>query len=420
MNDFFEQTTNCFIRRLEDYNLNILQISPYLPSTNANHAGGVCMGKEIEALNNCNNTVYVLTFVSTKHEVDLLEKNKATNAKIEYVKINKIQRLLHIILNPLKPNYFATRSSIRFSIKLIRLIKDYNINAIHAEYTSMGQYLWIKKIYPSLKFNLVQHDVTLQSFRRKVICEKSLIKRWYYYLQERLIFLSEKKYCSVSDNIFVFNKKDKCLIQNEYHVDNVTILSPYYGIEKEVIKHNIWGISTNKENNICFMGQMGRPENYLAAYRLIRIFNNISDQIHNCKLFIIGNNPPEKLKSMASDRINITGYVDDVDDYMKKCKIAVFPLTLGAGIKIKVLRSMVSGIPVITTNIGAEGIDESGKVLLICQSDKEFETNIINLLNNVDVYENYKRAQYEFINESFNWEKSVDILNKHYASLVDI
>lgn len=394
--------------------MNILHISPYLPSVNAYHAGGVCMGKEIEALVN-NNKVYVLTFISSEHELSLLDKMKNKNIKVEYVKINKFQRLISIIFNLNKPNFFAARSSIKFSFKLIKLIKKYNIEVIHAEYASMGQYLWVKKLFPALKFNLVEHDITIQSFRRKAVDEKALFKSLYYKIQAHLVYSAEKKYCLMADKVFVLNAKDKNLINTEYQRNDAIVLTPYFGIDEELSKGYIRDEIKNKENNICFMGQMGRPENYLAAFRLIKIFNNISSQLPNTKLYIIGNNPPDDLKQMNNSTVEVTGYVENVDEYISKCKIAVFPLTLGAGIKIKVLRSMALGIPVITTEVGAEGIDEDGETLLICHTDEEFEKNIINLLNNNELYLKRKSDQVQFVNNNFNWKKSVLLLNEHYS-----
>ena len=142
--------------------MNILHISPYFPSTKANHAGGVCMGKEVETLKKWHQ-VYVLTFEASEFDAGL-KKEYEKDGHYHSVKISKITRMAHVIAEPWMPNYFAARSSFRFAWKLISMVKKYKINAIHAEYASMGQYLWIRRLFPHIKFNIVEHDMTAQSY----------------------------------------------------------------------------------------------------------------------------------------------------------------------------------------------------------------------------------------------------------------
>lgn len=71
-------------------------------------------------------------------------------------------------------------------------------------------------------------------------------------------------------------------------------------------------------------------------------------------------------KKKECENIHITGFVENIEDEILKNQIAVFPLTLGAGIKLKVLLACGLGLPVITTDIGAEGIDEDGKHIDSC------------------------------------------------------
>ena len=107
------------------------------------------MGKEIETLQKWHQ-VYVLTFEASEFDAGL-KKEYAEDDYYHSVKINKFTRMVHVALEPWMPNYFAARSSFRFAWKLICLVKKYKIHAIHAEYASMGQYLWIRRLFPDLK-----------------------------------------------------------------------------------------------------------------------------------------------------------------------------------------------------------------------------------------------------------------------------
>ena len=334
--------------------MNILHISPYFPSLGANHAGGVCMGKQIETLRQWN-TVYVLSFEASEYDRKLREKLE-NDGFCRSIKISRMRRLAHMLAEPWMPNYFAARSSIRFAVIMIYMVRKYKIDAIHAEYASMGQYYWIKKLFPELKFNMTEHDMTAQSYERKVNDSRG-IKKIYLNSQLKKVLRKEGKYCRQVDCLFTFNEKDKNLIEKQYGRSDCKVLNPYYGLDDGVGSQEP-DDGVRKQGMICFLGQMGRDENYLAAIRLIQIAARVKEQIPELQVYIVGNQPSEQLRQMENDYIHVTGFVDDVDLYLKQAQAAVFPLTLGAGIKLKVLRSLAIGTPVITGSIGAEGIDE--------------------------------------------------------------
>lgn len=193
--------------------MNILHISPYYPALDTNHAGGVCMGKEIETLRKWNQ-VYVLTFVASEFDRKL-KREREGDHRYHSVTINQWTRLFHVMAEPWMPAYFAARSSLRFAWKLIWAVKKYKIDAVYGEYASMGQYLWIKRLYPHLRFSIVEHDMTAQSYERKLKDSKGW-RKVYIRHQLRLILKKEGEYCGKADLVFAFNRKDQRLIEERY------------------------------------------------------------------------------------------------------------------------------------------------------------------------------------------------------------
>lgn len=390
--------------------MNILHISPYFPDIEENHAGGVCMGKQIETLRR-KHQVYVLTFIASKFDRKILLRY-LNNSYYQYVAINRVTRLIHVFFEPFLPNYFATRSSLRFIFKLVYMIKKFQIDAVHAEYASMGQYFGIIRwLFPSIKINLVEHDVTIQSYERKME-QANGMKKLYYNWQCKKIMCSEGKYCRRADIVIVFNQKDKDLLTHYYKISDIRVMNPYYGMEQDSIRT----VGNRRYNyaTICFLGQMGRAENYEAAARLIRISRRVKADIPELEVYIVGNNPPKELKEEQNEFIHVTGFVEDVDQYLLNSQLAVFPLTLGAGIKLKVLRSMALGVPVITGKIGAEGIDEDGQVITLADSDNEYEQMIGYLIGNIEKCETLSSESRKFVYERFNWNISKQVLSEIY------
>ena len=382
--------------------MNILYLAPYVPDVRAGHAGGVCMGKTVETLKK-NHNVYVLTYCNNAYEVKLL----FDHPDFQYVKTSRLTFVWSILTHLLMPNLFAVRSDKAFCRLVCKTIEEKKIDVIHAEYTQMGQYVCIKEKYPGIKFNLVSHDVVLQSYERQ--CRNgSIFSRIWAAVEREKVKRYEKKYLSAADLIFTFNEKDKSLLNEFYGIDHVRLINPYYGID-------FTGQNTNvkKENSICFVGQMGRIENHSAAMRLIKIFKQMD--ISGWKLNVIGAYPKEELLNEESENIHITGFVENINDEILKNKIAVFPLTTGAGIKFKVLLAFGLGLPVITTSVGAEGIDPDGKVLVLAETDDEIKQQMEIFMSNDSYCLEKSSSAVDFVRNNFNWKFTEAVFSEIYG-----
>lgn len=385
--------------------MNILHISPYVPSIHASHAGGVCMGKEVETLKEKHN-VFVLSFINDEKEQKIAqEEYDKTNSL--FIKSTPFTKAVNAIMHPWRPLFFSIRSSYAFKKRLKEIIEKKSIDAVHAEFTSMGQFIWIKKKFPNISFTLVEHDVTKQSYDRQVEDTKG-VKRLFYRVQAYLVKRCEEKYCSLADHVLTLNEKDKRLVENYYNLKKVEVMVPFYGLDFNKVEKK----TEKMKNSICFIGNMSRKENDLAAKKLIDICSKLSNQEFN--LTIIGAYPSDELLKMESDKVHITGFVDVIEDEILKHEIAVFPLTLGAGIKLKVLLACGLGLPVVTSHVGAEGIDEEGEVLFLAEADDEFLKSIELLINDPDLRKEKAIQSKKFILTKFSWDKTKKIFNSIY------
>lgn len=363
------------------------------------------MGREVEELAQ-HNEVHLLTFANSSEEKKLANEHAGY---IETVRSNAFIMGLRCLLHPTLPFLFSARTSLSFAIKLIRAVKKYRIEAIHAEYTAMGQYVWVKCLFPNITFTLVEHDVVLQSYERKEMRTHGLGKlfaRW----QLGRVRAKEKSYCERADNVLVLSDKDASLIRKYYpNTCEPVVINPYCGVDVDNAKTG----KREKDARICFVGQMSRPENNEAAMRLIRLYRqNGLDSL--AKLVIIGANPSQEVLAECSDNIIATGFVDDIAEEISKCTIAVFPLSAGAGVKVKILQAGSLGLPVITTAVGAEGIDEDGCALIVSEDDTEMAEEAKKLLADHSAWENKSTSIQEWMKTHFSWDKTQGIFKQLY------
>ena len=240
----------------------------------------------------------------------------------------------------------------------------------------------IKNIYPKTKIVASEHDVTFIGYRRKYEyftgTKKLLWKLKYMY--EKRMELSNLSKC---DLVLPHNKDNKAVLMREGILESKIIgLVPYF--------KNMTLVPRNSNyKDILFFGAMARPENSLSAIWFIEnVLPRLTDL--DIRFVILGSNPPGELKKYQSDRVYITGFVDSITPYFSQSMCLVAPLVLGAGIKIKVLEALSSGIPVLTNEIGIEGIPaKNEQEYFQCTKPEEYEAMIRCIYNKKFIRENF-------------------------------
>nr|WP_060788339.1 glycosyltransferase [Geobacillus zalihae] len=158
--------------------------------------------------------------------------------------------------------------------------------------------------------------------------------------------------------------------------------NPYFTIvEIPNIHDNL--LNTNSyesRKDLLFIGNFNHIPNIDAInYFVGEVWPLVKEKIPDLKFYIVGNRSDEIIKLNDEDII-VTGYVPDTQPFLQSCRVAVVPLRYGAGMKGKIGEAMSSGIPVVTTTIGAEGMNlENGRHVLIADDKYNFAEHIVKL-----------------------------------------
>lgn len=167
-------------------------------------------------------------------------------------------------------------------------------------------------------------------------------------------------------------------------------------------------------NYVGFLGVLNVAHNESAIKHFVKnILPKVLKVKPDVKFLIIGGGATVGLKKLASENVIFAGRVDDVREYLKKCKIFVCPLTFGSGIKTKNLESMSMGLPVVTSVIGAENIDAvSGKDWIVAESDEDFANSILKLLDDDKLRTKIGKCGSNFVRKNFTWQVAEKELKK--------
>ncbi|MEM9923908.1 MAG: glycosyltransferase [Cyanobacteria bacterium P01_D01_bin.50] len=324
----------------------------------------------------CDRTTIDIVVIANKTEIntatDLVDQYK--NNLFTYP-LRKLDKIINCLTNLSIPLKFSTRYQAKVAEKLQELLDQNTYDIIHFEYSHAAVYLDLIKNQINSNYTrtvISIHDIVSQSFLRK--SEKNFILG----VEVARLFKLEKKLYSSVNELWVLSKKDGNILTSLFSIpENKIIIKPpklsdfIYKIERKIDKID--------KKSLLFWAAMNRPENEQAAITFIEnCFTKLLEIDSEYKLYIVGSNPSQYIQKNANKNIIVTGFIENPTPFFEKAEIGIVPLLQGAGIKLKTLEMLEAGLPVISTSIGAEGIETSKNIYV---NDNFYEW--VNLITNL-------------------------------------
>lgn len=163
---------------------------------------------------------------------------------------------------------------------------------------------------------------------------------------------------------------------------------------------------SKKKSGLLFVGGFGHGPNIDAVKWFVsEIWPAIKDKIDG-EFYIVGSNAPDEIKKLAGDGIIFKGFVseEELQSLYQRCKMAVVPLRYGAGVKGKVIEAIYNGIPIVTTNIGAEGIPEIDQFVVVEDSADTFAKQVVDLYGDDVKLAKMAEQSQQYIKEHFSMD----------------
>ncbi|HEY9696907.1 MAG TPA: tetratricopeptide repeat protein [Trichocoleus sp.] len=180
--------------------------------------------------------------------------------------------------------------------------------------------------------------------------------------------------------ITVTEQEQDLLIQQS--ISNVAVVPnihvAYSGIQKDF----------SQRQGILFIGGYNHPPNVDAVLWLCQsIMPEVWKVLPHVRVTLLGNNPPNIIKQLANNRVNVTGYVADVSNYFLNHRVFVAPLRYGAGMKGKIGQSLEYRLPIVSTLIGVEGMGLTHEQeVLVADTTEVFIQQILRLYQDENLW----------------------------------
>ena len=172
--------------------------------------------------------------------------------------------------------------------------------------------------------------------------------------------------------------------------------------------------------HLVFVGTLSYPPNTEAVLHFYRrILPWIRAAVPDVHLTVVGQQPPPEVRALASGEITVTGTVPDVRPYLRAAQVVVVPLLQGAGTRLKILEALAMGKAVVSTRIGAEGLDLThGEELFIADGDEEFARRTVELLCSPTLRRALGQRGRARVVRDYEWRRIARVLEGAYQVLV--
>jgi polysaccharide biosynthesis protein PslH len=140
----------------------------------------------------------------------------------------------------------------------------------------------------------------------------------------------------------------------------------------------------------------------------------------DARLFAVGAAPPKWLvhAGQHDERIAVTGYVADERQYFARCTALVLPVRTGGGSRLKALVAMASGLPIISTRLGMEGLEvEEGTHFLAAETASEWVAALRSVFRDAALRRRLACSAREFVQLRYDWTALRDQVRAAYAWL---
>ena len=349
-------------------------------------------------------------FIVNEFPNNFVEKTNATGIFVD-TRINIVDAFSALVTSDSYnvSRYFSTD----FDKELQRVLSEKEFDIIHLESLFMTPYLGTIRKCSKAKVVLRSHNLEHIIWERLANVEKKSAKRVYLKHLSSKLKQYEKKVLNEVDGIAAISFDD----QKRYQTLNCSIplVTIPFGIDLN--KYKLESRNSNSQTTFCHIGSMNWAPNIEGVNWFL---DDILPKVKNkaFEVHLAGREMPNYLLKLKDEQVKVYGAVDNANDFINAHKVMIVPLLSGSGMRIKIIEAMALGKAVITTAVGAEGIDAiAGENILIADSPKEFALAIDDLMQNPDKVEKLGKNARALVEAKYDNEGIIIALTNFYKTL---
>lgn len=377
----------------------------------------------------------LISRLSKRFEIDLCSVTKTWETDKRYVDVMRSYcssvNLFKAVLSDLE-EYESYSSQMRKHLSyeaksyIRHALANDDIDVVHVEGYYLMQLLPIKILQPVL---LVEHNIEYLLNLQRFMIATSLEERSRLWQEYVFTLKWERIFWKQATSCVTLTPEDKDAMNNL--VSNIPIKMIPDGADhlsknnsSETSKSELEKMGKFGENHrILLVGNFAYDPNIDAAlYFSNYIFPLILQHIPNAKLFVVGNEPPPSILSLnLKKQTEVTGLVESLIPFYRVADVVVCPLRIGGGIKVKILEAISAGKAIVSTSVGAQGLDLSTyKAVTIANGVIPFANSVIRLLLYPEERAKLEREALAYAKALPTWDQASSGFAKCYEEMADL
>jgi glycosyltransferase involved in cell wall biosynthesis len=396
--------------------MKILMLTPYLPYPPAS-------GGQIRTLN-------LLKYLSASNEITLVALYKNEKEKAYAEKLEKYCREIHVCKraeNPWQPSNVLKSVFTVLPFLIVRnfsneakqtihqLLKQESFDVIHAETFYIMPHLPqtttpVLLVEQTIEFKVYQHFVSNLSFLVRYLLSLDILKLRFW----------EIFYWKKANQVAAVSYSDKAIIDSCIDSTNTEVIPNGAGDEMFV--------KTPPEKNLnkptlLFVGNFSWLQNTEAAEYLVHdIMPRLLKRIPNVRLKIVGQNIHSKLAITQSETIELVDIAPDdsagIKEHYRDATLFVAPIFGPGGTRLKILAAMASGLPIVSSKTGVEGLNVKHKrEVMVADSPDDFVSSIEYILSHPEEFKSMQQRAHELVVKEYSWSAIAKKLEIVYAGI---
>lgn len=264
----------------------------------------------------------------------------------------------------------------RVQAAIDRLFLTRRIDLVQFEFSQMGVYTTPRPCPRVVDVHNIEHAL----LQRVAATSLSASRRMFNLLESRRVRALERR---------VFSSATLCMATSDVDARAIEAL----GGRARVVPNGVdidrfAGVARRPDGPlVLFTGAMRHAPNADGTrWYIDRVHPLVRAALPDARVAIVGADPPPDLVARASSDVLVTGWVADILPWLGRAALAIAPLHAGGGTRLKIIEALAAGVPVVSTSVGAEGLDLSpGSDILLADTPEAFAAAVLRLLHDRDL-----------------------------------
>jgi glycosyltransferase involved in cell wall biosynthesis len=240
---------------------------------------------------------------------------------------------------------------------------------------------------------LFQHNVESEIWRRHAATAGNLLKKMIYGMEFRKMQRYEQIEVRKFHHVVAVSENDRAFMTQWVDGEHVTVVPTGVDLAEYRPSSDV----PEPGPVVTFIGAMDWEPNVDGVeYFAGEIWPIIQGEIPEARLRIVGRNPDRRVKKWVSESVEVTGRVPSVVEYLHQSAVVIVPLRIGGGTRLKIYEAMATAKAVVSTTVGAEGLDvHHGRDIVLADDARSFAQAVIMLLGDRELRRRYEKAATE-------------------------